>query len=658
MLPSSWICRQNRAPLLFFFGSAFACLGFLTDLASALCVVGLLVILNIVVDKQVWARFAGGAAPILEKLFFGSLLGLGFLSLAWVFLALFSAGRLRALLLIAWLLVLSALPAPRKPRPPAAQSSQPSWRQLLPLVLILMALLYFPFKNLGKLTGSGFAYRAYAADILKHFAITNAVTYAKVPPENPYFKGVTLRYYWTVYALPSIILAGNGDVQKAVLAFSITVDFLLLGALFLLMFSALQGRRRLAAYFFTLAPVLFLSFEGFYLLFFKLRSFRPLHFLSLTSGYNIDGLTRWWWGTPQIDTLLRTLLYTPQAAMSLGFFVIYLALRKKEDVPLFIPPLLLVFSLFANLLVGCAFAIFHGCDFLYLAVARRRQKLSCRPLWRQLLLTVLLLAAAVAVLALLGIIGQGSNKFLFTPLSARALAPFLFLNLGMLLVIGLAAGLAVLKQEPYLIAALAILAVIGTIRIQGFSNDISLKLSLPLAVILTLAAASGVQRLPERARTWAAALIFALCLPGIFSSVIDIYNSADIGNRRFTFYLPKEEMLMLHWARHALPQDAVVQDYPPARQEDSSNIPTFMARRTYVGDAIHGRLFFISDPAYFQRVKALEPVLADLPARQGELKKAGIQYLFWGASEQQAFHYVPRLKLKKRVRDVYLFEIR
>jgi len=351
------------------------------------------------------------------------------------------------------------------------------------------------------------------------------------------------------------------------------------------------------------------------------------------------------------------MIYTPQAASSLGFFVCYLHLRKKTDSPLFLPPLLLIFSLFSNVLVGSGFAIFYGFHLFYRAIITWKKRLPLKPIRQQFFLTILFLTAAVIILIVLGVVTMSGNTFVFQPLSFRALQPFLFLNLGMLLVIGLAAGLLAVKKEPYLIASLAILVIISTIRFRGFSSDVSLKLSLPLAVILTLATAEWLQRLPGKIRTWTALSVFVLCLPGIFSSAIDVFNSADITNRQFTAYLPRADMLMLKWARRALPQDSVVQDYPAARQADSSNIPTFMARQTYVGDELSGRLFLISDEAYYRRLEDLKTILADLPARQSDLKKAGVDFLFWGENEQKAFRYVPKMKVTKRIQNIYLFEV-
>jgi hypothetical protein len=651
------ISKERLPYLLCFFLSLFICLTLLTGLITAFYTIFMMVLLNALVDKYIWSRFPGILDSVLEKLFFGSLLGLGFLSLIWTFFALFLTGRFRALFLSLFLLILAGFPIKKKPMRPFPNAPSFHFWHFLPLVLILLVLIYFPFHNLGKETPSGFAYRAYAADILKHFSITNAITNHKVPPENPYFKGAVLHYYWMPYALPSLIMTVNGDTQKAVLAFSITIDFLLLGAIFILIFSTFKNKNIVSAYFLTLAPILFLSFEGFYLLFFKLHFFRLQNFLPLTTGYNIDGLTRWLWNTPQIDTLLRTVIYTPQAASSLGFFVFYLHLRKKTDVPPFLSPLLLIFSLFSNLLVGSAFAIYYGCHFLYQAIVTWKKRSPLKPIRRQLFLTILFLAAAIIILVGLGIIIPSGNKFVVQPLSFTALPPFLFLNLGMLLVIGLAAGLLAVKKEPYFIASLAILIIISTVRIQGFASDISLKLSLPLAILLTLATAEWLQRLPRKIRRWTALSCFVLCFPGIFSTAIDIYNSADITNRQFTVYLPRAEMLMLRWARQTLPQDSVVQDYPAARQGDSSNIPTFMARQTYAGDVINGRLFFIADEAYYRRMEGLNTILADLPARQSDLKKAGIDYLFWGEKEQKAFNYIPKMNVTKRIQNIYLFEI-
>jgi hypothetical protein len=645
--------------LVFFYAVLFSAdllfCGWLTAASVAL----LVALLNALAKKWIWNRFLLFGENSLESLFFGAILGLGLFSLVWTGVALFVTGSLRLVLTILVLLLLLVLPAKRKKTVPLGEERVFTTGHALVLLLILLLITSFPFLNLGKETPAGSAYRAYFADYLKHFAVTNALTYRTVPPENPFFMGSRLHYYWMPYAVPSTLLTVNHDVEKAVLGFAVTINWLLLSALFMLIRSSFKTEKGSAffSYFFTLAPVLFLSFEGIYLVGKKFTTFNPFHFLKLATGYNVDGLTRWWWHTPQIDTLLRTLLYTPQAALSLSFFVVYLFLRRKEGCPVFLPPFLLCASLFCNILVGSAFIIFYGFDLLYFAFRQGRGQGQGKLFLSRLVYSAAFLAACLGLLFGFGILQKVGSKFSLLHLPLAALPPYLLLNLGMLLILGSLGALLTWKKEPYLPAGLVIGGIICTLQIEGFPSDISLKMSLVLAVLLTLAAVGLFTHLQSKRLFWLSGILLVLCLPGGFSALIDEFNSADIHNKQFTFYLPKEEKLLLRWARQSLPADAVVQDYPPARQFDSSLIPTFLARQTYVGDSINGRLFFTDAAAYQARIDQLKRIFASLPASQNELKEAGITHLFWGLAEEQTFGYVPKLKIVKRLQSTYLFEI-
>jgi hypothetical protein len=671
-LESGWNMLQNLSgraslvkstakigQLLFFYAVLFLAnllfCGWLTAVSMAL----LVALLNALVKKWIWNRFLFFRENSLESLFFGTILGLGFFSLFWTGVALFVTGSIRLVLIILVLLLFLAIPTQRQKAALVREERAVTTRQALLLALILLLITYFPLINLGKETPAGSAYRAYFADYLKHFAITNALTYRTVPPENPFFKGSKLHYYWIPYALPSTLLTVDHDVEKAVLGFAVTINWLLLSALFMLIHSSWKKEKGSLVFihFFTLAPVLFLSFEGLYLVGRKFTTFNPFHFLKLATGYNVDGLTRWWWHTPQIDTLLRTLLYTPQAALSLSFFLVYLFLRRKEGCPAFLPPFLLCASLICNILVGSAFLVFYGFDFLYFAFRQGIGQGRGRLFWSRLVHSAAFLAACLGLLFGLGILQKAGGKFSLLHLPLAALPPYLLLNLGLLLILGLLGALLTWKKEPYLPAGLVIGGIICTLQIEGFPSDISLKMSLVLAILLTLAAVELFTHLQSKRLLWLCGLLVVLCLPGAFTALIDEFNSADIHNKRFTFYLPREEKLLLRWARQSLPADAVVQDYPPARQFDSSLIPTFMARQTYVGDSINGRLFFIDAAAYQARIDQLKRVFANLPASENELKEAGVTHLFWGLVEERTFGYIPKLKIVKRLQNTYLFEI-
>ena len=97
----------------------------------------------------------------------------------------------------------------------------------------------------------------------------------------------------------------------------------------------------------VLAP----SLEGAYLWAGRAR-FSFAAFFADGRAYNIDGLTRWLWNLPQIDTLLRSLLYTPQHLLSLAFVLLFLVFADEDPERPWLLSLLLALSLASSFFVG------------------------------------------------------------------------------------------------------------------------------------------------------------------------------------------------------------------------------------------------------------------------------------------------------------------
>jgi hypothetical protein len=178
-----------------------------------------------------------------------------------------------------------------------------------------------------------------------------------------------------------------------------------------------------------------------------------------------------------------------------------------------------------------------------------------------------------------------------------------------------------------------------------------------LVLILLLALAFG--RLKEN--RWTAKLYLPLAglvlLPGLLTLLLDIWNSADIRNRRFTSYVSFDEMRMMEWIRENVPVGRTVQNYPPARTWNLSAIPAFCGRRMFVGDRMHGQIFQVPADAYASRIEALGRELAALPSSRGALREMGIDYLLWGEDEARHFKFTPDLPVARTVGRTVLFSL-
>ena len=144
----------------------------------------------------------------------------------------------------------------------------------------------------------------------------------------------------------------------------------------------------------------------------------------------------------------------------------------------------------------------------------------------------------------------------------------------------------------------------------------------------------------------------------MLTAVLDIRNSTDIRNARFTSYVGFEEMRMLEWVRSNVPAGGAVQNYPGARTWNLSAIPAFSGRPMVIGDRMHGQIFQVSPEVYEERLEALRLALAGLPATRGDLRRLGVDYLFWGEDERRFFRTDPAgLSVAHRIGGTVLYAL-
>ena len=119
------------------------------------------------------------------------------------------------------------------------------------LVLVLVPVLMGPpYANLGRADAEGNRYyRAYfTADFLWHSALAFELGKFSLPPRNPYLTPRAMNYYWTYFLLPATTAelvppspAGFVDLQRYLKANAILSGLLMMGALFLVVRSAVPS---------------------------------------------------------------------------------------------------------------------------------------------------------------------------------------------------------------------------------------------------------------------------------------------------------------------------------------------------------------------------------------------------------------------------------
>lgn len=539
--------------------------------------------------------------------------------------------------------------------PPARIPEKRDYAGMIFVLMLVVAATHLPFSKIGYPIEGRYAYRAYfSSDYLKHFSVVESLNNGPMPPRNLNFAGETLHYYWLPYAVPAVTARVAGSTPKALFAFSFTVNFLFL---FLLLQAGQRFCRRHPWLPFLAVPlVLAPSLEGFYLWAGRARSSFTTFFAEGRS-YNIDGLTRWLWNLPQIDTLLRSLFYTPQHLLSLAFLLLFLVFAAEERERPWLLSLFLALSLASSFFVGgillLARALFVACrEGARLSKGALSAAEFVRKLGREFLLPLLVLAISMVM----GMVAFGGTGIVLKPVGPVEAVILLGLNLGLLTVSG-AWGLLAARfpSRGFVATLLAVsLVLILAVRIANFESDISLKAG--LIVILALALLTcRLGEVPGPGR-FAAPLALLVLLPGMLTAVLDIRNSADIRNARFTSSVAFEEMRMLEWVRRNVPAGRAVQNYPGARTWNLSAIPAFSGRPMVIGDRMHGQIFQVRPEVYEERLEALRLALAGLPATRGDLRRLGVDYLFWGEDERRFFRTDPAgLSVAHRIGGTVLY---
>ena len=579
----------------------------------------------------------------LEGFILRSLLNLGLFPFLWLTLTLVFKGR--SAYWTAGLLVLVNLLLVKKREPIQSQLKTPGGLLLSAslLLALLVLLTYLPFSRIGRPSDDGSAYRAYfSSDYLKHFSMVETLNRGKLPPQNPYFASDRLHYYWLPYAFPAAVARWTGKTDRALIAYSFSVNFLFL----LLLFSFLRRiltRGTLLPLLLT-ALVFFPSLEGLYFFLTRCRA-SPAAFFTLGRQINIDALTRWNWNLPEIDSLLRSLLYTPQHLLSLCFVILVIFFNHQRlKQPLFFS-LLLALALANSFFIGGILLLAWGAAYLINDVpltipGESRVKKAAGAL------ASLSLPALVAALSLaLGMVSIGGSRLLIKPVPLPGLPAMLGLNLGLLFVFGLL-GMARARFPGKRFQACLFIIALGLtllLRAADFESDISLKAGLIIIVQLVLFTAFGLAG--RKSPRWLPVCFILLALAaGSMTGALDVLNSADTDNRRQTLLVSRDEMAMLNWIRKNVPADQTVQTFPPARDWNVSIVPSFTGRAMVVGDRMHGTIFQIPPPRYRQLLQQLESLLRGLPESQSDLKRLGVDYLFWGEPESRYFKRTPRLK--------------
>lgn len=515
------------------------------------------------------------------------------------------------------------------------------------IMILALATVLYPLANIGKEYPEGRFYRTYFnVDFLKHVAVTAHLSHAGIPPDNPYLKtDEPLHYYWFFYLFPAAVRALNLpgvetlDILRVLTIWGVLVFCQLLYGLI-----RCFTRHRTAVITAIICGLFAYSYEGLLVLS-KIRERRdPL--LYGIGRFNVDAATRWFIGHPQIDGLYRTLIFTPQHLFGLmmfclSFFVFseWFSDSRRQSVSRLG---------FMGLLTGLTFGFssFIGIiGYIWLTtitayVFFRRGDI------RTTVHVALSLAGSILILLALGILYRRPDSLVFLPQSSviSQLPRFLIFNFGPLILLfpaGLYRGFRTHRFITLNLSGILLLCffLILFIQIRDFPTDMGIKLGLIASFSFMVFTAIGLSSTALLQRRIMLGLAILLMLPALPTLFMDIFNSGDATNLRYSTFVEQEDIEASLWIRDNLPQDARIQSDPYQRYEAYSLIPTIAERRTVVGDKMHARIF-LSDPGVFDTLDtAVNQLYREKdPVRVAEMMRdIGIDYILVGRTERELY---------------------
>lgn len=517
---------------------------------------------------------------------------------------------------------------------------------ILTLVMVLAAVIP-PLFNIGKSYPEGLFFRAYFnVDYLKHVAVTAHLSHTEIPPDNPYLEtDEPLHYYWFFYIFPGAVRALDiQGIETLDILRVLTIWGVIVFCLFLFGVCRELSGSPAAAFFAVFCGIFACSYEGVHLWRKIVESGESL--FSGIGKYNVDAVTRWFIGHPQIDGLYRTLLFTPQHLFGLMLFGLSLITFCRHSGSGKQPAAGILW--FIGLITGITFGFssFIGiAGYIWLTVFACVLTIRHRNL-RIGLHVALSLGLSILVMAALGILFRRPESLVFLPQSAviRRLPAFLLLNFGPLILIFPAGLISGLRRHRFLAWNLLFLLLmclffILFIQIRNFPTDMGIKLGLIVNMVLILFVSMAFNTRSAKPHRILGLFACLAAIPAVPTLLFDAYNCSDTTNPRYSAIVEHEDIAACRWIRDHLPADVRIQSDPYERYEAYSLIPTFAERRTFVGDKMHARIF-LSDPGVFEAAdNQVDRLFRETQPEAAAtiLHDLGIDYVFVGRTERRKY---------------------
>ena len=471
-------------------------------------------------------------------------------------------------------------------------------------VLLLLAP---PLSRLGAPTEQGYAFVShFNTDFFQHAAVTAELTRG-LPPQNPWFAGEALHYYWFFHLWPAALAALTGVPARDAILLTMPVTAVLFVAA-LALFLRAYVPARLPRYVGMALGLVAYSYIGLVvvvrLLLPRLLDLAPKYF---TPEYTL--LSHSWY---------RDLLYEPHAVTALTalLFALYL---DRVSAPRPAVSILIGLTLGTTIMTDSFIGVI-GLGAFGLVYAWRLVR-DPRRQWPVVLTgaTIVLVLAAAGALHVFptsrGAVALGPHPIAkFAPL-------YLLIDIGPILIFGVIGLVLValrsrLRHHDLVIALLVLSLAVSFLVIVPLDPNTALRKGLKTVQIsfVLLGAEAVAAYLASRRRWWLSAAGALVVLAAAVTLVTDIAQYIDVRGRSAmpATFLSADELDALEWIRRHTPPESVFQVVsevrPGSRFRDTAGslVCTFGERRTLSGDYKAPELFQVDGATIARRRARLE----------------------------------------------------
>jgi len=510
------------------------------------------------------------------------------------------------------------------------------------IIIFLTLLLICSFSAFGKITQYGHMYKdLHSTDLLHHMTVISELN-KKIPPQNVYFSGETLHYYWLSHLLPAFIYSLNEKVPIRDLILFSTYFYALLFICVLIFLLKQYFKDDKIVLLLLLMSLLLYSYNDLFVFFKNLVSFLPQ---SLINFMHIKYFIMDEWGqeyTNYSHGWFRAFMVEPQCSLSLSIVLFSMIIANKYGFLANSKPIaglqafLLGINLAVDAFIGLVFGVAYAIAVIYELFFTKKAKQCFISLCTMILIGGFILLC----LFILQIFEFGKSYLTIQPYKKMIFLSILYfiIDYGPMFIFGVLGIIYVVSRKissQSSVRFLTVLLVISLffmffVNIEGIGSTQMIRKAgkvfrIPLLIFSGIFLSNILSNFSFLLKKKAiiVSILTLIALPTPFIDVYTINNTKGVAKE---YFVSSVEMEAYQWIKENTEENAIVQDLPGAL----TPLAAFAERRTALGDWEHARCYGIGIQRVSERHKEIYRELfggKSIDKKVKIIKKYNIRYI-------------------------------